>query len=440
MKKYLLILLLACISAPLHADELNTLLQTIRNQSSNELTENSERVKRFKAEEAQQQAALDQAKKSLQILVDESNKLQTNMEENEQRLAEAETTLQQKSGDLGELFGAIRQIAGELKADFDNSATSAQFTDRTAFLNKMAQSRALPNTEDLEHLWFLMLQEMGELGKTRQFQATVTQQDGTQSQQDVIRIGAYTLVSNGEFLQYHPETQQLSTLQQQPDTRYTITAASFPTESTQDLHPIMIDPTRGQLLTMMTLKPSLLERIQQGGYIGYIIITLGIIGLLIALVRYIQLAFINKRMARQAQQIDKPSNDNPLGRVIGVYQQHKQHTLPEQETALEEAILKELPSIERYNGLIKLLASVSPLLGLLGTVIGMIIVFQTITLFGTSDPKLMAGGIATALVTTALGLSVALPLLFAHTFISAKSKHITDQIEHQSLGLIARSL
>ncbi len=126
-----------------------------------------------------------------------------------------------------------------------------------------------------------------------------------------------------------------------------------------------------------------------------------------------------------------------MGRIALVYREYQDKPLNEREIALQEAMIKEAPAVEHYNGLIKLLAAVTPLLGLLGTVIGMIITFQTITLFGTSDPKLMAGGISTALVTTVLGLSMAIPLLFAHTFIVAKSRRILDIIEHQSVGLIS---
>jgi biopolymer transport protein ExbB len=200
----------------------------------------------------------------------------------------------------------------------------------------------------------------------------------------------------------------------------------------------MIDPTRGQLLNMLSLKPDLVERIRQGGIVGYIIIALAAIGLLLALVRYLYLVYISRKIKKQSRQLDEPSEDNALGRIAIVYKKSHEKAVDQKEVILEEAILKEIPAIERYNSLIKLLAAVSPLLGLLGTVTGMIITFQSITLFGTSDPKLMAGGISTALVTPVLGLSGAIPLLFAYTFIAAKSKSIIDLLEHQSLGLIAK--
>lgn len=437
--KYLIVLLGLCCGSLVYADSFDKLLQDIQHQSNDELAENKARVSKFVSDKKNQAALLKQAQETLAGLIAESERLNAEMDDNEQQITVTEEALQRKVGDLGELFGGIRQVSGELQADFKNSMTSVQYPERMPFLDTLAQSKELPDVKALEKLWFVMLEEMGESGKTRQFGAEVTRRDGSTSKQDVTRIGTYAAISNGEYLQHAMETNSLSTLQRQPPPRYRKAAENFTTHES-DLIKIMIDPTRGQLLNMLTLKPTLWERINQGGIIGYIIIALGVIGLLIAVLRYIYLGFVSAKISAQAKQLSEPSDKNPLGRVALVYRANRDKSLQEREIALEEAMMKEAPVVERYNGLIKLLAAVSPLLGLLGTVIGMIITFQSITLFGTSDPKLMAGGISTALVTTVLGLSVAIPLLFAHTFIASKSKRIIDMIEHQSVGLIAREL
>ena len=281
-----------------------------------------------------------------------------------------------------------------------------------------------------------MLQEMGETGKTREFNAEVYDTDGTQQQQQVIRVGAYALLANGMYLQHDSDTNELHKLQKQPPARYHQAAQDFVTGE-KSLASITIDPTHGQLFSLLTLKPTYMQRINQGGVVGYIILALGGIGLLIAVFRFFYLNLVSEKIKHQIKHLDKPVDSNPMGRIALVYREYQGRPLNEREIALQEAMIKEAPALERYNGLIKLLAAVTPLLGLLGTVIGMIITFQTITLFGTSDPKLMAGGISTALVTTVLGLSMAVPLLFVHTFIVAKSRRILDIIEHQSVGLIA---
>lgn len=282
-----------------------------------------------------------------------------------------------------------------------------------------------------------MLEELDESRKVSRFSAPVVQEDGTTKNQEVIRIGAYGAVSQGAFLTYSTEGNVFATALKQPPRRYLASANNFDAAD-RGLVKVMIDPARGQLLSMLTQKPELKERIRQGGIIGYIILGLGGAGLLLCLVRYGYLSLVLSRIKKQACNLKTLKKNNPLGRIAIVYHQIQHKSKEQKEVIWEEAILKEIPRVEKYNTLIKLLAAISPLLGLLGTVTGMIITFQSITLFGTSDPKLMAGGISTALITTVLGLSVAIPLLFAYTFIAAKSKRIIDVIEHQSIGLIAK--
>ncbi|MEC8351463.1 MAG: MotA/TolQ/ExbB proton channel family protein, partial [Pseudomonadota bacterium] len=98
---------------------------------------------------------------------------------------------------------------------------------------------------------------------------------------------------------------------------------------------------------------------------------------------------------------------------------------------------REMPKITRNLTLIKIISVVAPLLGLLGTVTGMINTFQAITLFGTGDPKLMAGGISQALVTTVLGLVVAIPTVFLYTLLNTRSKNMLLILQEQSAGIIA---
>jgi biopolymer transport protein ExbB len=430
-----LALLLAAINTS-HADSFDELLKTVKQQTSNELKAENARINTFLAEKDQQQQLLAEAKNQLQALKKQSSLFKDEIEKNEKELTAIEETLQIKLGDLGELFGVVRQVSGELKADFSRSIVSAQYPQRLPFLDELAQSKALPDVKALEQLWFYMLQEMGETGKTREFIADVYDTDGTQLQQQVIRVGAYALLANGMYLQHDSDTNELQQLQKQPPARYRQAAQDFITGE-KSLAAITIDPTHGQLLSLLTLKPTYMQRINQGGVVGYIILALGGIGLMIAVFRFFYLNIVSEKIKNQIKNLDKPVDSNPIGRIALVYREYQDRPLNEREIALQEAMIKEAPALERYNGLIKLLAAVTPLLGLLGTVIGMIITFQTITLFGTSDPKLMAGGISTALVTTVLGLSMAVPLLFVHTFIVAKSRRILDIIEHQSVGLIA---
>jgi biopolymer transport protein ExbB len=321
----------------------------------------------------------------------------------------------------------------------ENSVTSAQIKGRGEFLSELARkagsTTTLPSIEDIEQLWFLMQQEMTETGKIVRFPATVITSDGRELEESVVRIGAFNVVSDGKYLQYLPETGNLSELNRQPQGRYTKTAARAFDVSEGPLT-FGIDPTRGQILATYLDRPTLRERIAQGGIIGYVIIALGILGLLIALERLLRLSLYGRKVAAQLRS-SMPRADNPLGRVLQVAEAHEHADVETLELKLGEAIHKETPRLTRSLLFIKIISVVAPLMGLLGTVTGMIVTFQAITLFGTGDPKLMAGGISQALVTTVLGLTVAIPMVLLHTVVTGRSRHILHVLEEQSAGIVA---
>jgi biopolymer transport protein ExbB len=420
-------------------DNFESLLQEIKTQTNSELNEEKKRKQWFLNEKQRRADLLNQAQAHRDRLAEESEQLKQTIDDNEQQLADLEAEQQRKIGDLGELFGVVRQVSGELRATFEHSMITVHYPQRIQMMEKLSETKVLPEISTLEKMWLSMLEELDESRKISRFDTKVVQEDGMTKVQKVVRIGAYGAVSEGEFLTYSPESNLFEKLLKQPSYRYQKSADNFDDAvAGEDFVKVMVDPTRGQLLDMLTQKPDLIDRIRQGGVIGYIILTLGFIGLLIAIFRYVYLTILSVQISKQVEDLGNPSENNALGRIALAYLSAKDKQHEQKETLIEEAIMKEVPRVEKYNSLIKLLAAVSPLLGLLGTVTGMIITFQAITLFGTSDPKLMAGGISTALVTTVLGLSVAIPLLFAYTFIAAKTKQIIDTIEHQSIGLIAK--
>jgi len=175
-----------------------------------------------------------------------------------------------------------------------------------------------------------------------------------------------------------------------------------------------VDPLKGQLLVMEQFKPSITERIDKGGIPGYTIIALGIIAALLSLERFITLSITAAKVRRQTKN-STPDSGNPLGRVLKVYHDNKEVDPETLQLKLDEAILKEQPAINARIAFIKIISMVAPLLGLLGTVIGMIVTFQAITLFGAGDPKTMANGISQALITTVEGLCVAIPTVLLHS-------------------------
>jgi len=435
----ILMVAMPALGAENSATTLDALLEHVKQAQIHGEEINREREKRFLAEKNRQEEMLRKARVELKREEKLSNTLNNRIDANEKKLAEMETTLQQRMGTLGEMFGMVRQVAGDLLVLVNNSLVSAQYPNRGEFLDMLSQSKELPNIEQLEQLWFVLQQEMTESGKVVKFRTNVVTPNGESHEADVTRVGVFTAVSNGKFLHYLPESKKLVSLPRQPGNHSEQTAREFE-QTTSGVAPMVLDPTRGTILDLIAQKPAFLERIQQGGIIGYVIIALGIVGLLIGLFRFVYLSIVGKRMYKQMRNILKPNPENPLGRVISAYEKHKTGDIENVEINLDEAVLKEIPMLKHGQDMIKLFAAAAPLLGLLGTVTGMIGTFQAITLFGTGDPKLMASGISQALVTTMLGLTVAIPLLFIHCLMASRSKVLIQILEEQSAGLIAKKI
>ncbi len=419
------------------AASLDQLLDMVRKSQGADSELNKKREEQFRAARDQQAALLNQAKQELAGLESEGDRLQAEFKRNEEELAKLEEAKNQRVGDLGELFGVVRQVSGDTAARLNRSITSAQFPGREKFLEQMAQSKGLPKLADLQQLRVEMQREMTEQGKVVRFQGNVTTGDGQVQQREVIRVGAFNLIQNGEYATYSPESKQLQELSRQPEIAGS-SAADF--EKTRSgFGGLFVDPTRGALLSLVVLAPSWKERFDQGGTVGYIIIFVVLaLGLVIVLERTFTLTIMGSKIKSQLKNIDAPRDDNPLGRIIKVYAANKNADNENLELKLDEAIMKEVPKIERGIAIVKVCAAIGPLLGLLGTVQGMIQTFQVITMFGGGDPKLMAGGISAALVTTVQGLCTAIPLVFLHTYVSGKSKGIIQVLEEQSTGLLAR--
>ena len=415
---------------------LDQLLQDVKQRQIVERKVNQARETEFLAEKQTQQQLLKAAQAELAKQQRLSGQLKTHLESNEELLAKFAVQLKDHSGELGELFGVARQAAGDLKADLLNSMVSAQYPDRAVELDSMIESKALPTIEQLENLWFTLQQEMTESGKVVHFKREIQLADGKRQETNVTRIGAFNAIANNGYLRYSPETKMLVSLARQPAGKYLDLLQPF-SNDTSGLAPIAIDPTRGVMLSMLIQTPNTQERIQQGGAVGYIILILGAIGFLYAVLRLIILGVTGRKMKQQMDD-EVASENNPLGRVLVATEQSPTQDSATLELILDEAITREVPSLEKGLSMIKLFAAVAPLLGLLGTVTGMIATFQSISLFGTGDPKLMADGISQALVTTMLGLCVAIPLLFLHNLVASRSKTLVQILDEQSAGIMSR--
>lgn len=417
------------------AQTLDQLLQDVRRARSQESDAMQARQREFLAERNRQRQLLEEARAELARQQRRSEELKSTFDENEQILTEMEETLRARMGNLGELFGVVRQMSGDIKGVIDNSLVSAQIEGRGEFVSRLAQSRELPGIEELERLWLLYQEEMTEQAKVARFEDEIVRPDGTTFTGDVVRVGVFNAIHEDRFLQFVSETSSLQVLNPQPQSRFRSVAGDL-YEATEGYVTMAIDPSRGQLLSVLILEPSIWEQIQFGGWIGYVILIIGGVGLLLAGVRLTYLTTAASKIKNQLKS-STADPDNALGRVLGVYQENKTDDVETLELKLDEAILKETPQLEAGQGWLKIFAAVAPLMGLLGTVTGMINVFQKITLFGTGDAKLMAEGISQALVTTQLGLLVAIPMVLLHAVIAAWSKSLVEILEEQSAGIVA---
>ena len=422
------------VEAKPKAMDLDALLSAVQLGWEDERKEDQRREAAFAAAMDDQAKLLADAEAALAREETLSQQLEETFASNEIELAQLTDALTAKLGTLGELFGVVRQVAGDTRGHVEESMTSLQLgRERSDFLLELGKSKKLPAITDLERLWYELQREMTESGKVVRFTAPVISGQGETTPKPVIRVGTFAVVSGGRYLVY--EGGKLKELGKQPEARFTSPLGNFEA-STSGLAQVAIDPSRGQILKLLVDTPSLTEQFALGGPVGYAIMVLGSIAGLIAVVRWVTL-FVTSRQVSVALKNPVASQSNPLGRVITVYEENAAADPETLELKLDEAIMHETAKLERFIWLIKVVAAVAPLMGLLGTVIGMIQTFQMITLFGTGDPKLMASGISVALVTTMLGLMAAIPLVLLHAAVASSSKRVVDVLEEQSTGLVA---
>ena len=413
------------------------LLNKVKAGRTADSAENKKREQEFTRQKQQQEKLIRDTKAEIAALEAQAAAMEVRFNENELVVEEKRKQRDERLGSLKELFGHLTSSAADLRVRFENSITSTQYADRIEFLTslikKMNSSTDLPSMEDIEKVWFEMHQEITESGNVVKYNANV----GVAGQQEVVRVGVFNMLSDGDYLEYKSETGALSILARQPSD-YQAGAADLQNASS-GFTPVGIDPTGpsgGSYLTALINTPTLKEKWHEGKLVGYIISGVAVFGILLSLWRFVVLGGVSARVKKQINS-DKLSDKNPLGRVLLAAEANGNADVETLELRLGEAILKERTAINSSLPMLKIISMVAPLLGLLGTVTGMILVFQAITIFGAGDPKRMAGGISGALVTTVLGLIAAIPILLLHTFLSGKAKGIMHVLEEQSAGILA---
>jgi biopolymer transport protein ExbB len=420
------------------------LLALVKEGKVKEQAENVKREATFMANKNKQASILAAEKKELARQERIAAKLEAEYKKNQEIVRVKEEAYKKELGSLTELFGHIQSSAGEASSMFTNSLASAEFgLERVAFLNnltgKMSETTSLPTIKEIEGLWFELLREMNAGSEVVNFNTTVIDVDGETSECMVTRVGLFNAVCDGKYLEFATSKGQYAFLPRQPAGRFTKSAKNLGNAAGGEQVKFGVDPTGptgGSLLANLIQTPSLTERAAQGKEVGAAIIVVGIIGIVIAFWKLWSLYMVGVAVNKQTKSKTADSG-NPLGRVLKVGQDNFKKDIDTLELRLAEAIMAERPSIEKGISVVRIISVVAPLAGLLGTVTGMIVTFQQITLYGTGDPKLMAGGISQALVTTVLGLLVAIPTTLLHSFTASSAKGIISILEEQSTGILA---
>ncbi|MEZ9062945.1 MULTISPECIES: MotA/TolQ/ExbB proton channel family protein [unclassified Vibrio] len=416
------------------SDSTAQLVNKAKSENRTQASHNVVREADFKKTEQELKAIKAQLEAKRTSIQGATDVLTQTFSDNENKLARLEEKLRLETGSLGELFGVVRQNAKELGAELSSTVNSVDRAEHTATVDQIIDAKSLPSMPQLTGLWMSMVEQIQASSELSKSQIAFINGEGNTNKVDAYRLGSIGLVTEQGYVSWNTQREDAIAYLKQPQNGPTL--ASLSSLANGEVSNVVVDPSRGFMLEQLALTPSLTDRLQAGGVVGKVILGLLAIGLIIALVRGISLAIARQKIRAQLKNPEQ-AGDNPLGRVLAVYNKEQNQTVEALELRLLEAVVDEQTHLEKGLSMLKLLAALAPMLGLLGTVTGMIETFQVITQFGNGDPKVMAGGISMALVTTVLGLVAAMPLLLAHNILSTQSENIRNILEKQGIGLVA---
>lgn len=436
--------------------DLNSLRQGVQRLRDQERQLAQEREQRFRAALQTEERRAQEAVTRRNAAEARSNALDREWNANETRISDVQTLLNERLGNLGELFGVTRQVAGDAATVMTQSLLSTQYgtpadggEERAEFMRRLAGARALPSIVELERLWYEIVREMTDGAKVAKYRTGVAPLDNpdtpedeskTPVEMDVVRVGPFTASSNGQYLGYLPSQKALTVLNgAMPSNLESLGRSLQAAAGSNSYERAVVDPASGALLGLYVLRPNVIERIEEGEVVGYVILAVGIIGVLLAVFQAVYLVMTRLAVSAQLKNLGQPKENNPLGRVLLAFRgDGKKITNSElAELRISEAVLREVPRLERFQAFLRLAVAAGPLLGLIGTVIGMIITFKAIVASGTSDPRLMAQGIGQAMIATVLGLGIAIPLLFINAGLASLSRSVTQILDEQSQSTLA---
>ncbi|ACN13130.1 TolQ3 [Desulforapulum autotrophicum HRM2] len=412
------------------------------NESRQKIFQDKKSLTRAIEQQKQKNLALDQ--KNIQ-LKEKIKALKASKEKMGTRLAEMDAVVK-------ELSGFVRITAKDIDTLIGQSLQSALIKDRKAAITPLLKTSKFPAMKDIRAMKNILMDEILGSGQVRIQQGTIIDQMGKEVMADILVLGnftaAYRIDKTVGFLLFSDESQQLFALSKEPSSAMQKAIGKY-MNGKSDAVPI--DISKGNAMRQLTHRLSLLEQIPKGGPVVWPILALAVLAVLIILEKtfflarkYLNaapfMATLKKRIAAQdwegCSQLLARHGKKPLARALSAGMDFRTKTRTDMENALQEAILREIPPLERFLSTLGMLAAIAPLMGLLGTVTGMINTFHTITFYGTSDPRMMSGGISEALVTTMLGLCVAIPIMLCHTLLSRWVETMIATMEEKGVAMV----
>ncbi len=410
---------------------------------------------------------ITQNRESLMRRLQDARKRNLALKARKSALSKQATLLEQKDKELlsqldreeeviHELVGVVRINARDIRSLVEQNMQTALFTPDTSFMDDILQDTHFPGMDDVRRMVALLKEQISQTGWVVIRQGNFVGRDGREKQGTILLVGPFTAAyRTGDqtgFLLYSAKGKKFFALSK--SLPYNL-KSSLETYMKGENDAVPVDISRGAAVRDIVSTPDLWQQVEKGGPVVWPIIGVFAAGVFIILERTIfllrrrvdssgLLSDIHRAISRnkweQAEEICRNAGGKPLARILLAGLEARGLGREEMENALQEAILSEIPMLERFLSALGMLAAIAPLLGLLGTVTGMINTFHVITLHGTGDPKLLSAGISEALVTTMLGLSAAIPLLMGHNILgSVVDKRISD-MEEKAVALINMAL
>ncbi|MBN1932837.1 MAG: DUF3450 family protein [Desulfobacterales bacterium] len=431
----------------------NALMEKARMDAEMARKEAEESTNRILSDRNDLKKAISELKQQNLRLEKENQNLEYNLTQLANKENNLTAQLEEVDSVVKELVGFVRAGAKDLDALIDQSLQSSFAPNRGSLLKFLTNESKFPGMDDIHQMFELLFDEIKKSGEVRIENGPLVNRAGEDVSGKILLIGnftaAYRIPKETGFLIYSDKSRRFFALSKLPPSRITKKIKQYMSGNSED---VPIDISRGAALRQLTHRLSLLDQIKKGGPIVWPILGIGLIALAIIIERLVYL-FRSKMDSdnlmnqihtlaldqawEKCKEACSPYLKKPVPRILFAGINCCMHTNREDmENVVQEAILREVPRLERFLSTLGMLAAIAPLLGLLGTVTGMINTFQMITYYGTGDPRMMSGGISEALVTTMLGLSVAIPIMLCHTFLSRRVETVIGEMEEKAVSFI----